>query len=439
MQADEPVAAGAPPIAAAEGVDAGADAPGVDAPDAVAETTPPDAASGDETEAAAAASAADEPATAGAAPVATEEADAGLDAPDADAETAAADAASGDEATTAAAAADEDAMPDHSLTRDFLLDPSGWPIWPAVAMLRRIMRRTPSANRLVYRSKPSLSFSTTEVVDVGVDDDSFSLVLASPGLAAPGSALPLSDVARIVNDMDRPGGGAISYWMDGLVDRLMQAVEVAESRTNAAFALATGGRLEVLDNVLEIAGHSAPLRTGADGVLREQSSAGAPVPGLARMFIGEATAAGLQSLVAGYTELDVVVEEFVPVDMSVARPQRIGAAMDRSPIGREGEVAAGVNVILDGTAAAEAAQWVREPDRAAALSLLCASYVGAAAPRIFLFVDLAPEHIPPAALDGGTAFGRAALLGSADDVVRVPLELGDAPRAGAPVGGVRSE
>ncbi len=317
------------------------------------------------------------------------------------------------------------------LGREFMFDPSAWPTWAAVAMLRWMMRDMPSVDRLVYRSKPSLSFSTSEIHDVGIGPEGINLVLAAPGLAAPGSALPLPDVARIVADWNRPDGGALAYWMDGLVDRLMQAAEVGEARTNAAFSLATGGDLGVVDSVLRLAGFSAPLYAEPGGVLSDRRTAGVAAPGLARMFVGDATAAGLRSLVSGFTGLDVIVEEFVPVDVPVARPLRLGSVMDRSPIGREGEADAGVNVILDGTEADDAAAWVRDPQRADSLASLCAAYVGGTSPQIFLYADLAPDKVPPAALDGATAFGRAPLLGAVDEVTRVPIEpLGYARRPG---------
>lgn len=333
------------------------------------------------------------------------------------------DAAATGAGAEAADAGDESAVAAaHPLVQEFLRDPSGWGIWTAVAMLRWMMRSTPSARRLVYRSRPSLNFSASEILDVGVGDEGFNLLLAAPGLAAPGSALPLADVARIAADMDRAEGGALAYWLDGLADRLMHAVEVAEARTNTAFALATGGTTAVVDSVLMLAGYSAPLFAEPGGVLHGRTGTGMPVPALARMFVGEATAAGLESLVSGFTGLDVDVEEFIPVEMSVASPQRVGSTMNRSAIGREGEVDAAVNVILDGTKSEEAAAWVRDPARAEALESLCTAYVGGASPEVLLYVELSPENIPPAALDGATAFGRGPLLGVADEVTLVPIE-----------------
>ncbi|MYE22976.1 MAG: hypothetical protein F4Y01_03380 [Gammaproteobacteria bacterium] len=317
-----------------------------------------------------------------------------------------------------------EAMHANPLVQDFLLDPTSWPIWAAVALMRSVMEQAPSIERLFYRSKPTLGFSGSEIQDVGIAEGAIHLVLSAPGLAAPGSALPLPDVARIVADTYRPDGGAIAYWLDGMVDRLMQVVEAAEARTNAAFALATGADLQVVDSVLKLAGMSAPLRAKPGGVLQDSfSEEGEPVPGLARMFAGQATAAGLQSLVSGFTDLPAAVEEFIGVDMPVINPLRVGAVLGGQAVGRECTVgAAGVNVILDGTEDPDAVEWVRDPARGLSLANLCEAYVGARVPRVFLFVELAPQFIPQAELGGDTAFGRAPLLGSADEAMRVPIE-----------------
>lgn len=322
----------------------------------------------------------------------------------------------------------------HPLVQEFLQDPTGWSIWTAVAILRWMMADTPSLSRLVYRSRPSLSFSGSEVHDVGVTDEGFDLVLEAPGLAAPGSALPLPDIARIVADWHREGGGGLAYWLDGMVDRLMQTVELSEARTNAAFALATGGDLRVVDSVLRLAGLSAPLRAEPGGVLRDSlgDAGGTPVPALARMFTGVATAAGLEALAEAFTELPADVEEFVSVPMPVAEPARVGERLGRLAIGRDATVGtAGVNLVLDGAGAPEAIEWARDPERADSLAALCEAYVGGPVPQVFLYVDVAPEHIPGAALDGATAFGRAPLLGRAEDTTRIPIEA-FAPDAGRP-------
>lgn len=315
----------------------------------------------------------------------------------------------------------------HPLVREFLTGASDWPIWSAVALLRWMMARMPSSPRLVYRSRPSLGFSGSEIHDVGVADDALHLVLSAPGLAAPGSALPLSDIARIVADAERPGGGALAYWLDGLVDRLMQAVEAAEARTNASFALATGRDLQVVDSVLNLAGLSAPLLAEPGGVLRDAlgGGGGLPVPGLGRLFAGAASAAGLESLVSAFTGLDVEVEEFVPVPLQVAEPLSVGGVLGGLAIGREGEAAAaGVNVVLDGADSPEAIEWARDPERSRSLAYLCESYVGGPTPTVFLYVDAAPEYVPRAALRGRTALGRAPVLGRAAGPMRIPIEGG---------------
>lgn len=320
----------------------------------------------------------------------------------------------------------------HALVQDFLTSPTQWSMWPAVALLRWMMANAGSVKRLVYRSRPSLSFSGSEICDVGIGDDRIDLVLSAPGLAAPGSALPLPDIARIVADTHRPDGGALAYWLDGLVDRLMQAVEESESRTSSAFALAMGAELHDVDSVLKIAGSSAPLRARPGGMLTGSDADGesTPVPGLARLFVGPATAVGLESLVGGFTELPAEVEEFVPVSLPVVAPVSIGGTLGGRAIGKEGSIAGGaVQLVLDGTSTPASVHWAQDPVRSRSLAALCEAYVGGPVPEVRLFVDVAGETTPGASLDGNSAFGRAPVLGRQEGRIRLPIDPGDAVAA----------
>ena len=100
---------------------------------------------------------------------------------------------------------------EHPLVRELLLTPGHWHTWPAVAVLRWMLRQTDSADthRLVYRSKPSLDFPPGEVDEVELTGSGVvGLTLRAPGIAAPGSPLPTSDILRIIQDMRR--GGALA-------------------------------------------------------------------------------------------------------------------------------------------------------------------------------------------------------------------------------------
>ena len=324
----------------------------------------------------------------------------------------------------------------HPLIRDLLVNPTRWRIWPAVALLRWMIRGGRSTRRLVYRSHPSLAFSPSPVHDVGLAQDRIELTLASPGLASPGSPLPTAEVDRIVRDARAPGGGAMLAWLDGLTDRLMQVVEEAETKANAAFCLAMGGEVESVRGVCQIVGGSAPLNARADGSLGPASAAdGEPsgAVGLGRMFIGPVSAAGLEAIVNAFTALPVHVEEFVPVSMPASNCARFGGRLGDGVLGRTCEVAGGgVDVVLDGTADAAATQWTRGA-RVEALHTLCGSYIGSSSPTANVLLDLDARHVPPATLDGTTTLGMLALLGSGQGRLRIRLPMPVAT-PGAPAG-----
>ena len=119
---------------------------------------------------------------------------------------------------------------EHPLVRELLLTPGHWHLWPAVAVLRWMLRQASGdRGRLLYRSKPSLDFPPGEVEDVELTGGgSVGLTLRAPGIAAPGTPLPTSDIQRIIDDQRR--GGAIAAWLDGFGDRFMQVVEVAQAQ-----------------------------------------------------------------------------------------------------------------------------------------------------------------------------------------------------------------
>lgn len=312
---------------------------------------------------------------------------------------------------------------DHPLVQEIFLHPANWRLWPAIAVLRWMQRQMGTEEqRLVYRSRPSLDFSTSEIDDVAITGHQVEIVLNAPSLAGPGSPLPTSDIERII--LDHRTGGAISTWLDGFTDRFMQAVEAGHARYNPAFALATGGSIEALDVVADLVGRSAPLVAGPDGELsdaRDRSAEGAV--GFAGLFVGPISASGLATLFETYTTIPARVEEFTGAEVIVMHPAFIGG-MINAVLGEKCMLpTAGIEVHMEGGTDPEAIKWARDPERRKALGLLAHSYIGSSSPEASVFLDLDPGNAPPAALDGGSAFGGMAVLGVARYPVSLPLAV----------------
>ncbi len=328
-------------------------------------------------------------------------------------------AANGGEESVADEAAEDPRS--HPLARDLLFNPSTWRIWPAVAILRWMLRRARRVGDLMFRSKPSIAFAGAEIQDVALHEGHIDLVLSAPGLAAPGSSLPLADIARVVADMQPPGRGALAAWLDGPGNRFMQAVEAAQARNNAAFALATGGRIEAIKLFAELAGRSAPLSAREGGQLLSflaEEPNGAV--GLGALFIGPASASGLAALVAAFTSLPVEVQEFTGDETLVLRPARLGQPIERV-LGRSCHLAsAGVTIIIEGGSDEGSHVWATNSARRLSLSMLCRAYIGDATPTARLFLDLNANNVPLATL-GTSALGIASVLGSPKGRVRLPV------------------
>ena len=312
----------------------------------------------------------------------------------------------------------------HPLVQDLVLNPSRWRIWPAVAVLRWLQRRMQSGTpRLVFRSRPSLSFAGSEVHDILFRQEHIDLVLNAPGLAAAGSALPTADIARIVADyLD---GGALAAWLDGPGDRFMHLLEDAQLRNNPAYALMAGGQVESLSLASDLVGGSAPLTAGGSGKLEDpggRQPEGAV--GLAGGFLGPASASGLNALLQAFTGLPTQVDEFAGATITTGRPAYIGGAFGRM-LGTQCRLpTAGVEINLEGGDDPRTQAWAREALRRQSLHLLASQYIGAPSPEARLYLWLDVGNAPPAALDGNAAFGGLAVLGESTERVRLPLAAG---------------
>ena len=319
---------------------------------------------------------------------------------------------------------DQELQPDqHPLIRDLLRHSHRWRIWPAVAILRWLQRHMSNAPRLVFRSQPSLSFASSEVRDLRLRDDRMDLVLNAPGLATAGSPLPASDIERIIEDHYE--GGALGTWLDGPGDRFMHLLEDVQMRSNPAFALVAGGRVEAFAMARDLVGRSAPLNAGGDGTL---DAAGDEEPdgalALAALFLGPVSASGLSGLVQAFTRLPARVVEFTGAETATARPARVGAPMGLI-LGISCELpAAGIEIHIEGGGHREAQSWARSAARRRSLHLLATAYIGAVSPEARLFLVLDGANAPPATLGGDTTLGGLAVLGTSDVPVRLPLATG---------------
>ena len=308
----------------------------------------------------------------------------------------------------------------HPLVRDLMLNPTHWRIWPAMAVLRWLQRRLQSTRRIVFRSRPSLSFAGSEVHDVAYGAQGIDVILNAPGLATAGSPLPTSDIARIVSDYHK--GGPTSMWLDGPTDGFMQVLELMQMRSDPAYALMTGGQIESFALVADIVGRSAPLSAAPGGELRDPEGREPDgAIGLAGLFLGPISSAGLSGLFSAFTGFPSRVEEFAGDLIEIAQPARLGSSIG-SMLGFACHLpSAGIEVHLEGGDLPRAQDWARDPVRRRALHLLAFAYIGAPSPTFRLFLNLDASNAPPAALDGRATLGGLAVLGKTDDPVTLPL------------------
>lgn len=309
----------------------------------------------------------------------------------------------------------------HPLAQDIVLNPTGWLIWPAVAVLRWLLKRAAKdARRIIYRSEPSLNFPPSEINDIAVDADGIELILNSPGLAAAGSALPSADVERVIKDKRK--GGALADFLDGTGDRFMHALETSQTRNNAAFSLAVGGRIESLVLAANLVGRSAPLTAFSGGELSaDRRSAPEGAVGLASMYMGPISATRMEDLFHAVTRLPVRVREFTGAEIPVLKPARVGGRIGAMLGRRCIQPEAGVEVIINGGSDVEAVEWAASSARRRSLHLLANSFVGSPCPSVSLFLLLSANNVPSATLDDQATLGVLSVLGEAQLPTFIPL------------------
>ena len=305
------------------------------------------------------------------------------------------------------------------LPADLRRHPHRWSLWAAVAAARRGAREAggsdgAGAPRLFYRSRPSLRFVPAEVDSVAARGGRIELTLGAPGPASPGAALPGSDVERIARNP------ALAEWLDGGLDRFMQAVEEARARSNEAFGLARGAESEALRQVAFLAGRSAPL-AAAPGARLTCSTLARGGAALGAWFVGKPTAAGLAGLLRALTGRRASVREWGGASLRILEPAAIGAPLGRMLGERVRVPEAGVEVFLEGGEDPAALAWAAEPAKRASLRAVLDAYVGGPAPEVRVALRLDANAIPPAALDGGACLGGVCVLGRGHGPLRLPI------------------
>ena len=295
------------------------------------------------------------------------------------------------------------------LPADLRLRPYRWRLWAAVAAARRGAREAGGSSgaggpRLFYRSRASLRFVPAEVESAATRGDRIELTLGAPGPASPGSALPASDVERIARNP------ALAEWLDGGLDRMMQAVEDACARSSEAFALARGTESEALRQVAFLAGRSAPLAASPDSRLTCSALARGGAA-LGAWFIGKPTAAGLAGLLRALTGLPVRVRERCGATLPILEPAGIGAPIGRMLGACVRMPEAGVEVLLEGGEDRGALAWAADPAKRASLRAVLDAYVGGPVPEVRAGLRLDARAVPAATLDGGARLGGVCVLG----------------------------
>ena len=303
---------------------------------------------------------------------------------------------------------------EHPLVQDFILHPTKWRLWPAVAVLRWLERHSESRNfRIVYRTYPSLSFAPSEVRDIAISVGRIEFILNAPGFATAGSGLPSADIARI--GADHRAGGAINTWLDSIVDVFLHCVEDMVRRGHAPFSLAMGEGLDSHRLAAQVSGATAPLSVTSEGMLTVHGTERDGAIGLAAAFFGTPSASGLEAVMRAYTGLGAHVEEFSGHRLPIASPLTIGGRLGAALIGDACNLpSAGVTVHIDAGASESAREWITSPMRRRSLHRLARAYVGATTPVTRIVVWLDTENIPQATLGSpATTLGALAVLGTA--------------------------
>ena len=300
----------------------------------------------------------------------------------------------------------------HPLVQDLLLNPTRWRLWPAMAIIRWVQRQMrKNSLRIVYRTRPTLSFAASEIADILVRPDDIQVVVNALGLANAGSALPTADVARIV--ADHRSGGALASWLDMVADRMLHAAEASFAQSVSPFACAMGGFPEAHSVLPSLVGHDGVLGVShPDGLSFSHREDARHLTALGTLFLGVPTAHGLARAFEGFTSLHARVVEFTGAPLEIAHPARLGAGFGRVLGSRRMVPEAGVTVRLnDGTTCEDAVEWARDPARIRSLHELARAYIGDASPRPSIELVVRTDELsPPAPGSRNALLGGCAML-----------------------------
>ena len=313
----------------------------------------------------------------------------------------------------------------HPLVQDLLLNPTRWRLWPAMAIIRWLQRQMRKNRiRIVFRTRPTLSFPASEIADIYfVRPSELQVVVNALGLASAGSALPSADVARIIADYR--SGGALAQWLDMVADRMLQTAEASVARSVSPFACAMGEFPEA-DSVLpSLVGHDGVVAdSGRRGLSPSHPAGTRRLTALGALFLGIPTAHGIARAFEGFTSLHARVIEFTGAALQVSRPARLGAGFGRVLGSRRIVPEAGVTVRLnDGPTCEQAVAWASDPVRIRSLHELARAYIGDPSPRAKIELVVRTDELSPLAPGSRNALlGGCAML-NLPRTERTTLEL----------------
>ena len=294
----------------------------------------------------------------------------------------------------------------HPLVQSVLLEPCLWRLWSAVAVLRWLEARTRVRNlRVVYRSKPSLSFPPSEIHDIALTRGQIQVVINALGVASSGSPLPSSDVMRVIADYR--ANGALSLWLDAITDRLAHAAESSMRASVASFASAIGAPIAAHLSLGVVCGTDAPLSaTPAGALLRPRRHNARGALALGALFLGAPSAHGLARLIEALTGLHARVEEFAEGEMLVAMQMHVGSALPAIPGERASVAASALEVhINDVERPLDAFALALNRVRLRALEEAALAYIGDSSPAVRFVLWVRGDDVRTASL------GSRALLG----------------------------
>lgn len=227
-------------------------------------------------------------------------------------------------------------LSDIPMAPELLAKPEGFDFYQAVVILRWIVARLSVPNKIRFRSLFSLSFASSDLVEVNMPSEGgrpIDMIISFLGLGSAGSIIPMPYLEQVL-EQQKQGERGITDYLGIFNDRLIFLLVESKMQRKLSLSLQTQGVSPLTRFLSHLAGPLAPVRLDSNNRFvsleqLSQSKDGVPESIWPQLLLLSsllarriASARSLSGILGAYSGFAVAVEEFQGGWQRLAEPQR---------------------------------------------------------------------------------------------------------------------